>query len=144
MMKTPEIYKPVGKEGPINPVCATCSAQKQLVNIPKHLTAESQIFVWGGDLYRTSADGQNVSDPLLWSVLYHSLVDSGVVLPLPGEAEHAADDSAVQLVPLAVTDLLPFAAILDLDVALRHRDPLPVRWQDGPNADVLDLNIKIL
>ena len=40
MMKTPEIYKLVGKEGLINPVCATCSAQKQLVNIPKHLTAE--------------------------------------------------------------------------------------------------------
>ena len=61
-----------------------------------------------------------------YDVLY-SLVDSGIVLLLPGEAKHATDDSAVKLGPLSVTDLLPFATILDLHVALCHRDPLTVR-----------------
>lgn len=57
----------------------------------------------------------------------HSLVDSGIVLPLSWEAKHATDDPAVQLAPLVVTDLLPFAAILHLHVALRHGDALTVR-----------------
>lgn len=57
----------------------------------------------------------------------YSLVDSGVVLPLPREAKHATDDSAVKLGPLSVTDLLPFTTILDLHIALCYRDPLTVR-----------------
>lgn len=59
--------------------------------------------------------------------MVYSLVDSGVVLPLSREAKHATDDSAVELVPLAVTDLLPFTAILHLHVALRHGDALTIR-----------------
>lgn len=59
--------------------------------------------------------------------LKYSLVDSGVVFPLPREAKHATDDSAVQIVPLSVTDLLPFPTVLHLHVALCHRDPLAIR-----------------
>lgn len=55
----------------------------------------------------------------------NSLVDSGVVILLSGEPKHAADDPAVQLVPFAVADLLPFPAVLHLHIALRHRDALP-------------------
>lgn len=61
------------------------------------------------------------------TVVEHSLVDSGIVLPLPGEAKHATDDSAVKLGPLTVTDLLPFTAIFDLYIALGYRDSLTVR-----------------
>lgn len=74
----------------------------------------------------------------------YSLVDSGIVFSLAGEAEHATDDSAVELVPLRITDLLPFTAILDLHVAFCHRDPFTVRWQDGSNAHILNLDIKAL
>ena len=57
----------------------------------------------------------------------YSLVDSGVVLPLPGEAKHATDDSAAEPRPLRVTDLLPFTAVFDLHVALRYGDSPTVR-----------------
>lgn len=77
-------------------------------------------------------------------MLYYSLVDSGIVLPLPGEAKHATDDSAVELGPVCIADLLPFTAILYLHVALRHRDPLTVRRQDGSDTNILHLNIKVL
>lgn len=77
---------------------------------------------------------QSLNPPLLLqlprtthTVAEHSLVDSGIILPLPGEAKHAADDSAVKLGPLVVADLLPFPAILDLHVALCYRDPFAVR-----------------
>ena len=56
----------------------------------------------------------------------HSLVDSGVVLPLSGETEHATDDSAVVLGPLHITDLLPLPSVLHLHVALRHWDALAI------------------
>lgn len=78
------------------------------------------------------------------TVAENSLVDSGIVLPLPGEAKHAADDSALEMGPLVVADLLPFAAVLDLHVALRHGDALTVRRQDGSYAHVLHLNIEAL
>lgn len=74
----------------------------------------------------------------------YSLVHSGVVLPLAREAEHAADDSAVELFPLAVTDLLPFTAVLDLHVALRHGDALTIRRQDGSYTHVLHSDIQVL
>lgn len=76
--------------------------------------------------------------------MVYSLVDSGIVLPLPREAKHATDDSAVKIAPLGVTDLLPFTAILDLHVTLRHRDALTIRGQDGSYSHVLHLNIKVL
>lgn len=74
----------------------------------------------------------------------YSLVDSGIVPPLPREAEHATDDSAAELRPLRVTNLLPFTAIFDLHIALCYRDPLTIWWKDGSNAHILHLNIKIL
>lgn len=77
---------------------------------------------------------QTPNPPLLFelprtthTVVEYSLVHSGIVLPLPGEAKHATDDSAAKLGPLCVTDLLPFTAILDLHVALCYGDPLAVR-----------------
>lgn len=74
----------------------------------------------------------------------YSLVNSGIVFPLSGEAKHATDDSAVKMVPFRITDLLPFTAILDLHVALSHRDPLTVRRQDCSNTNVFNLDIKVL
>lgn len=56
----------------------------------------------------------------------HSLVDPGIVFSLCRETKHATDDSAVELRPLRVTNLLPFAAVLYLHVALGHRDSLTV------------------
>lgn len=76
--------------------------------------------------------------------MLYSLVDAGVVPPLAREAKHAADDSAVELAPLGVTDLLPLAAILHLHVALGHRDALAIRGQDSMDADVLHLDIEVL
>ena len=73
-----------------------------------------------------------------------SLVDPGVVLPLPGEAEHATDDAAVLQVPVGVADLLPLAAVLHLHVALRHGDALAVRREDGPDPHVLHLDVEVL
>lgn len=78
------------------------------------------------------------------AVELYSLVDAGVVPPLAREAKHAADDSAVELAPPAVADLLPLAAILHLHVALGHRDALAIRGQDGTDADVLHLDIEVL
>lgn len=77
-------------------------------------------------------------------VIEDSLVDSSVVLPLSREAKHATDDSAAELRPIVVTDLLPFPAIFDLHVTLGHRDSLTVRGQDGSYAHVFNLNIKVL
>ena len=74
----------------------------------------------------------------------YSLVDPGVVLPLPREAKHAADDAAVLRVPVGVADLLPLAAVLHLHVALRHGDALAVRRQDGPDPHVLHLDVEVL
>lgn len=56
----------------------------------------------------------------------HSLVDSGIVLPLRGETEHATNDSAAKLAPVGVTYLFPFSAILDLHVTLGYRDALTI------------------
>lgn len=78
------------------------------------------------------------------AVELYSLVDAGVVPPLAREAKHAADDSAVELAPLGVTDLLPLAAIFHLHVALGHRDALAIRGQDSTDADVLHLDIEAL
>lgn len=78
------------------------------------------------------------------AVALYSLVDAGVVPPLAREAKHAADDSAVELAPLGVTDLLPLAAILHLHVALGHWDALAIRGQDSTDADVLHLDIEVL
>lgn len=70
---------------------------------------------------------EDQEDSVKQSPIPHSLVDSGIVLPLSGETEHATDNSAVVLRPLRVTDLLPFPPILHLHVALCHRDALAVR-----------------
>lgn len=78
------------------------------------------------------------------AVALYSLVDAGIVPPLAREAKHAADDSAVELAPLGVTDLLPLAAILHLHVALGHWDALAIRGQDSTDADVLHLDIEVL
>lgn len=88
--------------------------------------------------------GQGVRSVSRRLTLGYSLVDPGVVLSLAREAKHAADDSAVLLAPCRVADLLPLAAVLHLHVALRHRDALTVGREDGPNPDVLHLDVQIL
>lgn len=82
--------------------------------------------------------------PHTYCIEVYSLVDSGIVLPLHGKAKHATDDSAVELGPLRITDLLPFTTILYLHIALRHWDPLAVGRQDGSYSHVLHLNIEAL
>lgn len=69
---------------------------------------------------------EDQEDSVKQSPIPHSLVDSGIVLPLSGETEHATDDSAVVLGPLHITDLLPLPPVLHLHVALRHWDALAV------------------
>lgn len=56
----------------------------------------------------------------------HSLVHTGIVSLVSWKAEHAADDPAVHLSPVIITDLLPFASILHLHVALCHWDALTI------------------
>lgn len=81
---------------------------------------------------------------LNWREKEHSLVHTGIVSLVSRKAEHATDDSAVHLSPLIITYLLPFASILHLHVALCHWDTLTIWWQDGPNTNILYLNVQTL
>ena len=127
--------------------CLQRLAVGQILTIPENIMN----FCWISVQVATSEWSSKSQSPL-WVTQYHTictaaehlLVDSGVVLPLPGEAKHATDDSAVKLGPLIVTDLLPFAPILHLHVALCDRDTLAVRWQDRSDARILHLNINVL
>lgn len=72
------------------------------------------------------------------------LVHFGVVRLLPREAKHAADHSGILGCPVLVADLFPALAVLHLHIALCHGGALAVGRQDGPNPDVLHLDVQAL
>jgi len=72
------------------------------------------------------------------------LVDLGVVFPLARKPKHATDDSGILHGPVLVADLLPGPFIFHLHVTLRDGHPLAIGGEDGPDPDVLHLNVHVL